>query len=104
MALRPLMASALAASLIAAVPALAEDAWIVSPALTESSKTAQPAPSLSLNNSPFYSDITYSGTRIETAADSRWYLTDGADTAYDADPRDTMVLPRPVPGITFELR
>lgn len=87
---------------LAATAAPAEESWIVSPALSESSKAA--SGQIELDRSPFYSDIEYRGIAIDSFPDEQWYLREGADSVYDADPRDLLVLPRPAPGLVFDLR
>lgn len=106
--IRSLALPALAAGAAAlAFPAAAEE-WLVSPELTEASRAAAPQVGLSvesgLDDSPFYSDFTYRGLALEAYPDVDWHLQEGADSPYDVDPRENLYLPRPAPGLVFDLR
>lgn len=107
MTLRALVLPAVAAgAFVIAGSAWAEE-WIVSPQLTESSRTA-PQVGLAadgvLEDSPFYSEFTYRGLTIDEFPEPDWFMEGGADSAYDVDPRKNEYLPRPVPNLVFDLR
>lgn len=94
----------IAAILIAAASHLSAQEAAVPANDTARSVEASQSADLDLTLSPFYSDVTLGEAGISEYPDSRWYLRGGADSRFDIDPRDTMVLPRPEPALVFDLR